>query len=682
MRDDSALITAARDGVERAYALLFRRHQRRARREARKLVDDGVHAQEVVAAGFAATFLAIRKGSGPQRMFRAYLLHAVRVAADRLHSTTDAGHAGPTADGTPVVLPIDIFGTGADPAVRDAFRTLPTQWQEALWRTEIEGVSASALAADLAISTRMAEALLLRARLGFGAAYLRSAVGPEPHAWASERLELLHEGALDPRTRDLVELHLEQCPTCRSGVGVAADAAAAVRLPAAPVAVILLAGGAVAPAPALATAPAPVVTTLVRLRQTRERARGRLTTRVATVAATAVAIVGTLVAVALSARAPSDAPTATDARRSPPTVNAAQDGAEGVAAPGRAPRFASPDGSPTTTSVVPATSTTQAVVASSIAIPAPTDETSSTDVRPPDTTTVEPDVAGSSAAVEAPLGPAPAHPAPSSVPNATPSVVPTEVPAAEVTSTSTPESTPPDGEHPQPPPPTTAAAVGGGPASTAAGSESAASSTTPSTRVPTTTTRTTRPATPTTKPTPAKPKPAPTTTSPPPPPAPPAATTTTPPAAPPPAAATTTTVARAGAPSTTTAAAPVYGGTLSLNRNGASSRTAAVLANTSGGLPAGTTLTFTFSDDDPRWTVRFTSINLCVGLPASVTGNSNDSLTVRCLIPELARGRTASVTFVVDDPAHNGNDNDAVRARVVAQRPGGPVATQCDGPGC
>lgn len=127
---------------------------------------------------------------------------------------------------------------------------------------------------------------------------------------------------------------------------------------------------------------------------------------------------------------------------------------------------------------------------------------------------------------------------------------------------------------------------------------------------------------------------------------------------------------------------PIYGGVLTLSRGSAGTRTATVVANALDGLPAGTTLTFTFGDGHPSWTVSFTSTSLCVGLPAALAGDATNSLTVRCLIPALAKGRSASVTFAVDDPLHDGNDNDVVRVLVAVQRPGGPAATQCDGPGC
>ncbi len=672
MLDDSALITAARVGVQRAYASLFRRHHRRAVREARKLVVDPADAQDVVAAGFAATFLAIRKGGGPRSKFRAYLLNAVRVAAGQPRR---ASSAHPTLAGAPAVRPIDISATGVDPAVRDGFRSLPERWQEALWRTEIEGVPALVLAADLAISTRLTDALLARARHGFGTAYVLSAVGSEPHAWASERLELLREGALDPRTRDLVELHVEQCSSCRGSAG-------ARRVPAAAIGVILLAGGVVAPVTGSGAA-APAITALVRLRPSRARARRRMTTRVATASAATVAIVGTLLAVALSGHPPSSAPRSTGARRSPPTVDASADPSQA------SPRLAAPNESPPTTALGSSTSSSAPAVAPpSVAIPAPADETSSTDVaEQPAVTTVQSNAgSGSSVAVEAP-GVVSIHGGPSPVPSVAESVGPPEVPTADVTSSSPPlavtESTIADSQHPEPPT-STAVSTGAVPASTAP-SAPVSSTSVPSIHVPATTTRTTRPAPPTTKPTVAKDKPVPSSTKPPSSPTPVAATAvapTTPTTALTNVASSTSTPAPVAAANTTTAAPPVYGGTLSLGRNGQSSRTAAVLANASGGLPAGTTLTFTFSDDDPNWTVRFTSISMCAGLPTAVTGDKATSLTVRCLVPDLAKGRKASVTFVVDDPSHNGNDNDAVRARVAVQRPGGPVAVQCDGPGC
>ncbi|MCU1503046.1 MAG: hypothetical protein JWM12_2400, partial [Ilumatobacteraceae bacterium] len=149
---------------------------------------------------------------------------------------------------------------------------------------------------------------------------------------------------------------------------------------------------------------------------------------------------------------------------------------------------------------------------------------------------------------------------------------------------------------------------------------------------------------------------------------------------------TTTTTASVLPPTTepaTTVADPAqYGGTLSLRRSGTSTRTVTVAATARDGLPDDTVMTLTFSSVDPQWSVTFTSIDRCVGLPAALSGDDAHSYTVQCVIPALAASATSSVAFVVDDPSHDGDDNDAVRARVTGQRPGGSAATQCDGPGC
>lgn len=277
---------------------MYRAHHRRALHEARKIVANPSDAEDCTAAAFASTFQAIRKGGGPTEVFRPYLLAAVRNAALQLVRLKRYG----SEVATEVIEPeahVDLYEIGADPAVRNAFASLPSRWREVLWKTEIEGVAPRDLATELAMSANGVAALAKRARDGFRKAYLTEAVGPEPHPWAMERLSLYREGALDPRTRDLVELHIESCDRCQ-------DALAPVPVTAASVGAILLVAGAVVPATAAGAAGTAGLLGGLR------HLRPRLTTmpgKLAVASVTVAAVIGAVLVVA--AAQDDDTPSAT-----------------------------------------------------------------------------------------------------------------------------------------------------------------------------------------------------------------------------------------------------------------------------------------------------------------------------------------------------------------------------------
>ncbi|MCU1502599.1 MAG: hypothetical protein JWM12_1953, partial [Ilumatobacteraceae bacterium] len=341
MVDDPSLITAARGGDQRGYAALYRHHHRRALHEAEKVVANRADAQDAVAAAFASTFLAIRKGGGPDKAFTPYLMAAVRNAALQIVRTKRYSSEVVTEDAGAALTHMDVYEIGADPAVRDAFQDLPVRWREVLWKTEIEGTPARALSDEMQMSPASIAALAKRARDGFRAAYLASALGTDPHEWAIARLDLLREGALDARTRDLVELHVEHCAICQGEL-------APLPVPMASIGVILLVGGAVQPVGGVGAAVAGSAL-LAKLRHLRSRTIDRMSTQLATVSAATVAIAGTLLVVAISARSPSSSP----ASGAVPTVESMSSGASATTATAgsvRLPGGAS-DGSPPGTDV-------------------------------------------------------------------------------------------------------------------------------------------------------------------------------------------------------------------------------------------------------------------------------------------------------------------------------------------
>src|SRR5689334_9766148 len=77
---DAELIERVRCGDLDAYTALFRRHYDVALRQARRLTDAHA-AEDLVSEAFTKVLDLLRRGRGPDRAFRAYLLTTVR----RLH---------------------------------------------------------------------------------------------------------------------------------------------------------------------------------------------------------------------------------------------------------------------------------------------------------------------------------------------------------------------------------------------------------------------------------------------------------------------------------------------------------------------------------------------------------------------------------------------------------------------
>ncbi len=478
MADDHALLAAARAGDQTAFAALYRGHHRRAMHEARKVVHNVSDAEDCVSTAFAATFQAIRKGGGPTEAFRPYLLTTVRNSALQLVRLKRYGSEIATDEVEPAAH-VDLYEIGADPAVRNAFANLPARWREVLWQTEIEGRPPRELAAELAMSANSVAALAKRARDGFRQAYLAEAVGPEPHPWAMERLDLYREGALDPRTRDLVELHVESCARCQ-------EALAPVPISAASVGVMLLAAGAVPLVGASAGGAAAGGALVAGVRHLRPRWT-MVPAKLATATAAAVAIVGTLLVVAISARSDdrrSERPSSTVvASRPTSSSGAAVAGASVTTAvalrpspSSRVPATATTAVSTTATTITSpvtdgpttervagdtsttarrASSTTRRVTAPppgspSVAQVDPTDAEATTaepsPPSPPDTpapTSAAPTDASTTPATEAPTAPTtPATPTPAAPPAPTAAppteAPPTEAPTTEGTTTTTP----------------------------------------------------------------------------------------------------------------------------------------------------------------------------------------------------------------------------------------------------
>jgi RNA polymerase sigma factor (sigma-70 family) len=172
---DAELLSKARRGDRHAMSKLFSRHHRHALAHARTL--RGADPEDVVAEAFANTWKHLRRGAGPDRNFRAYLLRAVHnawvsdVRKRSRYLTTDDERVLDSAPRT-----ADVSSELLD-AAGNEFSKLPERERVVLWLTAVEGHSLAEAGKRLGTTQGAAGALVYRARKRLAAA-LRTQVVP------------------------------------------------------------------------------------------------------------------------------------------------------------------------------------------------------------------------------------------------------------------------------------------------------------------------------------------------------------------------------------------------------------------------------------------------------------------------------------------------------------------------
>jgi RNA polymerase sigma factor (sigma-70 family) len=131
---------------------------------------------DVVAEAFTKTLAAIRRGRGPADQPMRYLMIAVRHTAYRSGSQRIrlAELAARNTDATPTSVAAPELG---DEALVGAFAALAPRWRQALWLSEVEGLSPVELGDRLDLTPAAAAALTYRARRALRATYGLAAAG-------------------------------------------------------------------------------------------------------------------------------------------------------------------------------------------------------------------------------------------------------------------------------------------------------------------------------------------------------------------------------------------------------------------------------------------------------------------------------------------------------------------------
>ncbi|MGB4136512.1 MAG: sigma-70 family RNA polymerase sigma factor, partial [Microbacterium sp.] len=215
---DADLVLRTRSGDAEAFGELWRRHYPSGIVVARS-VTSSIDPDDLVQESYTRIYQAILKGGGPNGSFRAYLFTSIRnTAAAWGRSRRES--------------PIDELDAVADPATTEgatddaldrgltaqAFRSLPSRWQEVLWYTEIEQMKPAAVAPLLGMSAGAVSQLAFRAREGLREAWvqahLRSAPLGSDCQWTIDRLGAYSRGNLGTRDGKKLEQHLQDCTRC------------------------------------------------------------------------------------------------------------------------------------------------------------------------------------------------------------------------------------------------------------------------------------------------------------------------------------------------------------------------------------------------------------------------------------------------------------------------------------
>ncbi|WP_157007859.1 sigma-70 family RNA polymerase sigma factor [Agromyces laixinhei] len=214
---DAALIERTRTGDRSAYGELWQRHSASARTVARSY--SSLDPDDLVAESFTKIYSTILAGGGPTGAFRPYLFTTIRNTAAgwgrARHETTLETLESFEDPATSESATLDALDRSA---TAQAFRALPTRWQEVLWYSEVENMTPQQIAPLLGMSANSTAALAYRAREGLRQSWIRvhlrnPANSPECQ-WSIDRLGTYTRGKLRARETSRLEAHLDDCARC------------------------------------------------------------------------------------------------------------------------------------------------------------------------------------------------------------------------------------------------------------------------------------------------------------------------------------------------------------------------------------------------------------------------------------------------------------------------------------
>jgi len=179
---DAQVIAQVRSGHLAIFAILYERHHKAALNHASRLTAGSrVDADDCVADAFELVFKMLKRGEGPDRFFRAYLLTVMRnlimtKKAEASNSFTVENFevleaAAFTRLHVENPIPDPVVERFETEVIIQAFRQMPERWQAVLWYIDVEGLTPTQVGIILELSPKATSMLRLRARDGLRSAY-------------------------------------------------------------------------------------------------------------------------------------------------------------------------------------------------------------------------------------------------------------------------------------------------------------------------------------------------------------------------------------------------------------------------------------------------------------------------------------------------------------------------------
>lgn len=216
--DDETLVIAVRNGDQRAYGELWKRHSRAGLRAAQSFRHLG-EPDDLLAEAFTNIYTILQSGGGPTGAFRPYLYTTIRNLSIRnirqLRTVAEVDLnliAAPEAQHAATDMGLDRSLTAV------AFRSLPERWQTVLWYIEVERMSTVDVGEIMGLSSNAVSALGHRAREALRGAWLQAHISDDSlsgdHSVVLSRVGEYAQGTLSARDARRVSEHLKVCVRC------------------------------------------------------------------------------------------------------------------------------------------------------------------------------------------------------------------------------------------------------------------------------------------------------------------------------------------------------------------------------------------------------------------------------------------------------------------------------------
>ncbi len=235
---DDALVAAAREGDDRAYAALYTRHHGAGIRVARAYTR--YDPDDVVAEAFTRILAVVRRGGGPTVGFRPYLLTAIRNVATSWGRHDPAQPELPLDDNAPANAGTEeqALARLQNEVTAAAYAALPDRTREVLWYSDVEAMRPREISPILGVSANGVSVMVRRARRAFRDSWVTANLATTTDATCRDSLTKLGahtRRGLTAAQETALQEHLDQCSRCSLAAIEARDLARQLTLALVPV---------------------------------------------------------------------------------------------------------------------------------------------------------------------------------------------------------------------------------------------------------------------------------------------------------------------------------------------------------------------------------------------------------------------------------------------------------------